>query len=184
MATNSTELVDQYAQGLLAIVEAEGVTDRVESELHRFGQLLDKNDELRDTLGNAQLPVERRLAVVDELLEKRADRQTTAAVAHVIQSGRGRILTDVIAAFSRAAAARRGQAVAHVRTAVELSADQRERLRRALAESTGRDVELKVVVDPEVVGGVLVTVGDTVIDGTVSRQLDRARSWLAGAQAQ
>lgn len=180
MASNATALADQYARGLLAIVEAEGATERVERELYRFGQLLEQHDELRDTLGNAQLPLERRLSVVDELLDKRADRQTTAAVAHVIQSGRGRMLGEIISAFSRVAADRRGRSVAHVRTAVDLSDEQQQRMRRALTDATGRDVELKVVVDPDVVGGVLVTVGDTVIDGTVSRQLDRARARMAG----
>lgn len=180
MATKSTELVDQYARGLLEIVEAEGATERVEEELYRFGQALESNDELREALGDRQLPVERRVAVVEELLEGRADPQTVAAVALVIGAGRGRMLTDIIDAFVRAAASRRDRAVAEVRTAVELTDEQRERLRKALGRATGRDVELKVVVDTDVVGGVLATVGDTVIDGTVSRQLARMRSRLAG----
>lgn len=181
MANNSIDLVDQYARGLLAIVDAESATERVEDELYRFGQALQDNNELREALSDRQLPVERRLAVVDELLESRADPQTVAAVAHVIQSGRGRMLVDIIDAFTRAAASQRDRAVAEVRTAVELSDDQRERLRKALGEATGREVELKVVLDETVVGGVLATVGDTVIDGTVSRQLARMRSRLAGA---
>ena len=180
MAT-STELVDQYARGLLAIVEAEGATERVEDELYRFGRALEDNDELREALADRQVPVERRLGVVEDLLGGRADPQTVAAVAHVIQSGRGRQLPDIIDAFTREAAASRDRAVAEVRTAVELSDDQRQRLRQALAKATGRDVELKIVVDEDVVGGILATVGDTVIDGTVSRQLARLRAQLAGA---
>jgi len=181
MAKNSTEVVDQYARGLLAIVEAEGATDRVEDELYRFGQAIERNNELREALSDRQIPVERRLSVVDELLDEKADPQTVAVVAHVIQAGRGRMLTDIIAAFIRVAASQRDRAVAEVRTAVELSDDQRERLRKALGEATGREVELKVIIDDSVVGGVLATVGDTVIDGSVSRQLARMRSRLAGA---
>lgn len=180
MAT-STELVDQYARGLLAIVEVEGATERVEDELYRFGRALADNDELREVLADRQVPAERRLGVVEDLLGGRADPQTVAAVAHVIQSGRGRLLPDIIDAFMREAAASRNRAVAEVRTAVELTEDQRQRLRHALARATGRDVELKVVVDEDVVGGILATVGDTVIDGTVSRQLARMRAQLAGA---
>lgn len=181
MAENSTDVVDQYANGLLAMVEAEGATERVEDELFRFGRALKANNDLREVLSDRQVPVERRLAVVDELLDTKADPQTIAAVAHVIQSGRGRLLIDIIDAFTRAAASRRDRAVAEVRTAVELSEEQRERLRKALGEATGREVELKVIVDEKVVGGVLATIGDTVIDGTVSRQLARMRSRLAGA---
>jgi F-type H+-transporting ATPase subunit delta len=181
MANYSTDLVDQYARGLLAIVAAEGALERVEDELYRFGQAIEANNDLREALSDQQAPIERRLAVVDELLDKKADPQTVAAVAHVIRSGRGRMLVEIIQAFTRAAASQRDRAVAEVRTAVELSEDQRERLRKALGEATGREVELKVIVDENVVGGVLATVGDTVIDGTVSRQLARMRARLAGA---
>jgi F-type H+-transporting ATPase subunit delta len=177
----ATDLVERYAEGLLEMAEAEGVADRVTDELYRFGRALERNGELREVLGDRQLPVERRLAVVDELLETKADRQTIAAVAHIIQSGRGRLLVDIIEALNRAAAARRDRAVAEVRTAIELTDEQRSRLRDALGRATGRDLELQVVVDRDVVGGVLATIGDTVIDGTVSRQLSRMRSTLAGA---
>jgi F-type H+-transporting ATPase subunit delta len=177
----STEVVDQYAQGLLAMAEAEGETERVTDELVRFGQALEQHDELREALGDRSLPVERRIAVVDELLEGRAHPQTVGAVAYVVQTGRGRLLVDIIKAFERAAASRRDREVAEVRTAVALTDDQRERLREALGKATGRDVELRAIVDDSVVGGILATVGDTVIDGTVSRQLARMRAQLAGA---
>lgn len=180
MTTKSTDVVDRYARGLLTIADAEGATERVGNELYRFGQALEGNNELREALGDRQLPVERRLGVVDELLEGRADVQTVAAISHVIQSGRGRMLHAIIEAFTRLSAEQQDRAVAEVRTAVELTDDQRERLRTALGQAVGRDVEMKVVVDDDVVGGVLVTVGDTVIDGTVARQLARVRSQLAG----
>ncbi len=181
MTTNSTEMVRDYAHGLLSIAQAEGAAERVEDELYRFAQALERNNELREALADPQVPVEQRLGVVDDLLGGRADPQTIAAVAHVIQSGRGRLLIDIIEAFTRAAASQRDRAVAEVRTAVDLTEAQRERLRVALGRATGRDVELKVVVDADVVGGVLATVGDTVIDGTVSRQLAQIRSQLASA---
>jgi F-type H+-transporting ATPase subunit delta len=177
----STELVDQYARGLLAMAAAENAVDRVTDELYRFGRALEGNDELREALADRHVPVERRLGVVDDLLAERADPQTVAAVAHVIQSGRGRMLVEIIEAFTRAAAESRDRAVAEVRTAVELTDGQRGRLRDALGRATGRDVELKVVVDDDIVGGVLATVGDTVIDGTVSRRLSQMRAKLAGA---
>jgi F-type H+-transporting ATPase subunit delta len=183
MVTNSMELVERYARGLLAIVEAEGSTERVENELYHFGRILEGHNDLRDALSDPQLPVERRLAVVDQLLGRKADPQTTAAVAHVIQAGRGRLLVEISNAFTRLAAQQRERAVAEVRTAVDLTDEQRERLRRALSQATGRAVELKVILDEDIVGGVLATVGDTVIDGTVSRQLARMRARLAGAQS-
>ena len=181
MVNKSTELVDRYARGLLAIVAAENATERVEDELYRFGRALEGNDELRGTLSDRNVPVERRLAVVEELLGTHADPQTAAAVSHVVHAGRGRLLVEIIDAFARLAAEERNRVLAEVRTAVPLSDDQRERLRKALGAATGREVELKVIIDDSVVGGVLATVGDTVIDGSVSRQLARLRAQVAGS---
>ena len=68
--------------------------------------------------------------------------------------------------------------VAEVRTAVALTSDQQDRLRAALANATGRNVTVKVVVDPAVLGGVVATIGDTVIDGTVRTHLEQLKSRL------
>lgn len=180
MASISADMIDRYARGLLTIAEAEGAVDRVSDELYQFGRALQSNNELREALADRTLPAERRLGVVDDLLDDRADPQTVAAVAHVIQSGRGRHLVDIIDAFVKASAERGDRSVAEVRTAVELSDEQRERLRAGLRQAIGRDVELKVIVDESIVGGVLARVGDTVIDGSVARQLSRLRAQMAG----
>ncbi|HYU15703.1 MAG TPA: ATP synthase F1 subunit delta, partial [Candidatus Acidoferrum sp.] len=89
-------------------------------------------------------------------------------------------LARIIEELARVAAARRNRAVAEVRTAVPLSDEQRERLSAALSKATGKTVELKVLVDPAVIGGVLARVGDQVIDGTVRRRLELARERLGG----
>lgn len=179
-ATESTQLVERYAHGLLSIVEAEGAVERVEDELYRFARALEANDDLRQTLSDANIPVERRLAVIDELVETRGDPQTVGVIDHILRSGRGRLLVEIADAFVRQAAERRSRAVAEVRTAVPLSEDQQDRLRTALAKVTGNDIQLKVVVDENVVGGVVATVGDTVIDGSVARQLAQLRARLSG----
>ena len=75
---------------------------------------------------------------------------------------------------ARAAKARQRE-VAEVRSAVDLTDDQRQRLATALTSATGKDVEVKVVVDPTVMGGVVATIGDTVIDGSVRHRLDQLR---------
>jgi F-type H+-transporting ATPase subunit delta len=79
------------------------------------------------------------------------------------------------------AAERRQAVVAEVRSAVSLDRDHRDRLAAALGKATGKRVELKVVVDPSVVGGVVARVGDQVIDGSVRRRLELARERLTGS---
>ena len=99
-------------------------------------------------------------------------------VSLVVGSGRGRDLPAIIDRLVERAAATKQRAVAEVRSAVPLTDDQQERLAAALANATGKQVELKVVVDPSVLGGLVATVGDTVIDGTVRSRLDQVKSLL------
>ncbi|MGI8574256.1 MAG: ATP synthase F1 subunit delta [Egibacteraceae bacterium] len=170
-----------YAEGLLTVVEAEGVLERVEDELYQVARLVEGNTELREQLSDASVPVEQRLGVIEELLGDQAHQQTVAAVSYIVQAGRGRQLAAVADAFAELAAERRSRALAEVRTAVELSEEQRERLARALGEATGQQIDLKVVVDPAIMGGVVATVGETVIDGSVARRLEDVRARLTSS---
>ena len=99
----------------------------------------------------------------------------TSLVSFVVGSGRGRDLPAIIAKLVERAAAEKDRAVAEVRSAIPLTDDQQHRLAAALANATGKQVEVKVVVDPSVLGGVVATVGDTVIDGSVRTRLDQIR---------
>lgn len=169
-----------YARALYTVAEAEGVLDRVEDELFRFARAVEGDPALRDRLVDPGLEVGPKLAVVDGLLAGRAHPHTVSAALFVVNSGRARLLTEIADELVRLAAESRAHAVAEVRTAVPLSAPQRRRLADALSEATGQSVELKVIVDDGVVGGVSVRMGDTVIDGTVARRLAEMRSRLVG----
>ena len=96
----------------------------------------------------------------------------------VVGSGHGRTCRRSSTAWSQRAASSKDLEVAEVRSAVPLTADQQDRLAAALANATGKNVNLKVVVDPSVLGGLVATVGDTVIDGTVRTHLDQLKSRL------
>src|SRR5690606_5133956 len=156
-----------YAEALFAVARAEGTLGEVEDELFRFSQALEGSDELRDALTDPRIPASRRQQIVEDLLGGRALPITTALVSMVVGAGRGRDLPAIIRRLVEMSAAEANKEVAEVRSAVELSADQRERLAKALQEATGRQVEVKVVVDPSVLGGIVAQVGDTVIDGSV-----------------
>src|SRR5207237_7380424 len=103
---------------------------------------------------------------------------TTSLVSFVVAAGRARDLPAIIAKLVERAAAEKDRALAEVRSAVPLTADQQHRLAAALANATGKQVEVKVVVDPSVLGGLVATVGDTVIDGTLRTRLEQLRSLL------
>ncbi len=179
-AVEADPAIEGYARAIVEAAGAEGVLDRVDDELFAFARAVEGNASLRDRLVDERLGVGPRLEIIEELLGGRAHPQTLAAASYVVQSGRGRQIGEIAGALSRIAASSRSQTVAEVRSAVELDQGQRERLTAALSKATGRDVSVKVIVDPDVVGGLVVSVGDEVIDGSVARRLAQMRTALTG----
>jgi F-type H+-transporting ATPase subunit delta len=167
-----------YAEALFAVARAEGTLGDVEDELFRFSQTLQGNDELRDALTDARIPAARRQQIVEDLLGGKASSTTVALVSMVVGTGRARELPSIIERLVEMSAAEANKEVAEVRSAVPLTDDQRDRLAKALEDATGKRVEIKVVVDPSVLGGIVAQVGDTVIDGSVRRRLDQLKNAL------
>jgi F-type H+-transporting ATPase subunit delta len=167
-----------YANGILELARAEGVADRVEGELFEIAQALDKSAELRSSLTDPQLPIERKQAVIAELLGKRASPLTVGLIQFVVSQDRISELPDIARALVEKAAESRSKALAEVRSAVPLDDDTVERLAAALSKATGKTVEVKVIVDESVIGGIVARVGDTVIDGSIARRVDSLRQAL------
>lgn len=170
--------IDGYARALFEIARAEGTLDEVEDELFRFARSYESSDELRNALSDDQVPAAKRQAIVEDLLGGKATATTTQLVSMVVGSGRGRDLPAIIDKLVARAANSKNLSVAEVRSAVALTDDQQNRLKAALANATGKQVNLKVIVDPSVLGGIVATVGDTVIDGSVRTRVDQLKSRL------
>jgi len=170
--------IDGYARALFEVARAEGTIDEVEDELFRFARSFESSDDLRGALTDDQVPAAKRQAIVEDLLGGKATATTTQLVSMVAGSGRGRDLPAIIDKLVARAADSKDLAVAQVRTAVPLTDDQQDRLKAALANATGKQVNLKVIVDPSVLGGIVATVGDTVIDGSVRTRVDQLKSRL------
>lgn len=167
--------VDVYARALLDIASSEGHLDEVEDELFRFARIVEGNDELRMTISNPGLPLDQRASVVDDLLEHRALPTTRAIATFIVAAGRGHDLPAIVNRFVELAAQTREQVIAEVRSAVALDDAQKARLAQALSQATGKRVEIKVVVDESVLGGIVATIGDTVIDGTIRHRLEQLK---------
>jgi F-type H+-transporting ATPase subunit delta len=171
-------LADGYARALFNVAEAEGALPTVEDELYAFGKALESDTRLREALTDAGLPAENKKAVVAELLGERANPVTRTLIGFVIDAGRAREIPKIVEELARMASAEREHALAEVRVAVDLTTDQRQRLADALSRATGRQVDVKVVVDPAVVGGAIARVGDEVFDGSVASRLEDAKQAL------
>ncbi len=174
----SDNRIEGYSRALFEIARAEGTIDEVEDELFRFARSYENSDELRNALTDDQIPAARRQSIIEDLLGGKATSTTTQLVSMVVGSGRARDLPAIIDKLVARASSAKNLEVAEVRTAVALTADQQARLQAALVNATGKQVNLKVVVDPSVIGGVVATVGDTVIDGSVRTRIDQLKSRL------
>lgn len=170
--------IDGYATAIFEIARAEGRLDTVEDELFTVGRAIEGSPELTEALSNPRLPNDRKEAILADLLEGKASDLTTAFVRFVTFLGHAKQLPEIADSFVRRAAAERKKAVAEVRTAVPLDAETLSKLEAALSKATDKNVEVKLVVDPTVLGGVVATIGDTVIDGSVRHRLESLRQAL------
>jgi F-type H+-transporting ATPase subunit delta len=167
--------VEAYAQAFSRVARAEQQGTAVEDDLFRFARALEANDELRGALGDRSVPVERRIAVVEELMGGTGVPVSVGLVSMVVGADRAVDLPAIVDRFLELSAEERRHDVAEVRAAVPLDDGLRERLAQALSDATGKQVEVKVVVDPSVLGGIVARIGDTVIDGTVRHRLEQLK---------
>jgi F-type H+-transporting ATPase subunit delta len=170
-----TDRHDAYAEAFYAILSAEGSINEAQDELFRFARIVEGNDELHTTLGDLHVPAARRQQIVEDLLGGQAFPSTIGLVSLVVATGRIRDLPTIVDRLLRRTASLTNRTVAEVRSAVELTDEQRKRLAESLKKATGLDVDIVVIVDPTVIGGVVTQIGDTVIDGTVRHRLSQLK---------
>ncbi|MEH6375157.1 F0F1 ATP synthase subunit delta [Streptomyces sp. KLMMK] len=183
--SRSRDLVDaieELASGAEFIAaDRAGVLDDVEDELFRFGRIVASSSELRAALTDKVANRSAKAGLVSELLGGRANPVTERLVVRLVAQPRGRSLEAGLNALSKLAADRRDRVVAVVTSAVPMSDAQKQRLGDALAKLYGRRVHLNLDIDPELIGGVQVRIGDEVINGSIADRLAEAdRRMTAG----
>ena len=172
---SSEALISGYASALFDVVKAEGELDRVEDELYRFGKILETNNELKQALADQSLDRVQREKILGDLLEDKVSPHTLGLLTCIVGQGRARQLPQILEQVTRLAAEARNSVVAEVRTAIPLNDAQRTALAESLSKATGKKVEVKAIVDPSVLGGVVAKIGDTVIDGTIKARLEQLK---------
>src|SRR3954469_1586965 len=160
--------------------EADGVLDEVEDELFRFERIMDSQHELRAALTDRNLPAGRKTDLLHRLLDDKVADVTLALILRAVLLPRGRTVERVLDEFIELAAKRRERLIARVTSAVSLSDDQQSALAEALKREFDRDIRLQLVVDPEIICGLTVRIGDELIDGSVLRHLGAAHRRLTG----
>ncbi|WP_037362123.1 F0F1 ATP synthase subunit delta [Nakamurella lactea] len=166
--------------GLFLGAERSGQLDQIENELFRFGRVVDANPALSVLLDDPAADPQGRKELIIRLLDGRANPLTVELLADLATDTRTRTFSSGVAELVEQAAERRNKVTAIAQTSIELDNDQRARLAAALERIYGRPVALHLEVDPALAGGMRVTVGDEVIDGSVAGQLANLRRRLAG----
>lgn len=173
--TTRTGVLEGYAAGLLAIAGAEGTADSLANELFAIGRAIDGSDELRETITDIRVPVDRKQTLLADVLDGRASSVAIALVNMLVGAGKGRDITEVGRLMIEKAAQSQELTVAEVRSAIDLDEATIARLEETLAAATGKRIKANVIVDPNVVGGLVAKVGDTVFDGSVRSRLQELR---------
>ena len=164
---------------MVARADAAGSLEQLETELFEIGRAVAADVELRGVVADRSYPAQAKATLLATLFGSKVSTEALELAQQAVVARTGSF-EKVLTAFGDVAAQRRDRAVAVVRVAYDLSDDERTRLASALAAKYGRDVHLNVVVDPSVVGGIAVSLGGEVVDGTMSSRLEAARRRLAG----
>ena len=171
-----TDTIEGLAvEAVIAAAEAADRADRVEDELFRFERIVAADNGLHAAIGNPSAPVDSRVSLVNELLGGKVADETLTLARQAVAHPRGRRFDRTVQTYLDLAAKRRDQQTATVTSAVPLSDSERDRLAAGLAGIYGGKIHVNTVVDPRVMGGIKVEIGDELIDGTVLRKLEGAR---------
>ena len=165
----------RYATALMAEVEGRREMDAVAADLSMIGSMLEGSRELRRLLASPVITGQKKMQVFDALLKKRVSDTTLMFVRLLISKHRGDLLPEIVEQFSVLRDAKLGIVQAEVRSAVGVTVAQRDTLQKQLDHYTGKKVNLLIEVAPELKGGLLVRIGDTVLDASVRRQLELLR---------
>jgi F-type H+-transporting ATPase subunit delta len=177
------ERLDGYATALLQVLPGDGVLTQIEEELFRFMQILDGSEELRTILSSRDVAAEARKRLVEDLLSSKATPTTQRLASYATQIGRPRDYEDLLSFLVDRLSLESHKRMAEVRSAVELDEQQIQDLSGALRRVVGYDVQLRVLVDPSLLGGFVATIGDTVVDASARHRLELLRDRLVLPEA-
>jgi F-type H+-transporting ATPase subunit delta len=166
-----------YAEALYEAAVGADALDEVASGVGGFAAAFDESAELRAALGNPEVDGTRKRAVVTALSEG-AHPHVTNLLQVLVDRGRIMELPEIAAAFQDRVARAEGRLDVEAVTAIPLPADLRERIVASITEKTGRNVTLTESVDPEIVGGLVLKVGEAVVDGSVRSRIEELRRAL------
>ena len=172
--------VESFSKGLVEIISSSKDSERVENEILQVFNSLSESSEALDVFRNYGLPVEKKINAVHELLNSRVLPLTVDLVTLTISQGYADNLQDIQSNVANFIANKRGASLAKVVSAIELDDKTQKALKSAIKNKLGTDVELSVEVNPSVLGGLSVSVGERTFDGLLSSKFSDIKTVLKG----
>ena len=170
----------QYANALADIALAQGAAEPTAGQLSDFGTSYTQSAELRTFLASPPVTIDAKHAVIEKIIARLgASRILRNFLFIIADSHRTQLLPEIIATFQQVLRQRQGIAEAEISSAVELSAAQKTAFAKTLARLTGKKIETKYLLDPALLGGAVVRIGDTIYDGSLRNRLNEMRARLA-----
>jgi F-type H+-transporting ATPase subunit delta len=176
-------VVRRYARALFGTAQRKDAVDQVEEDLKSVDQVLRQVPLLSRALRAPTIGTARKQELVRRAFATRVGDLSLRFLALVVDRGREDILSDIYAEFQRLANEQRNLLPVQVTSATELSDAERASLAQAVARRTGKQAVLEVHVDPRLLGGVILRMGDTIIDGSVRTRLNQLKQRLLAGRA-
>lgn len=172
----SSVVASRYVRALIELAEESKKIDAVEKDFQDLGSMLEASEDFKHLVSSPLIPAEKQTAAIDAIASQaKLQELTTNFLKVLVQNRRLAILGSVIRAFSSELSKRRGEISVRVQTAQDLSASQIKALEDVLKKQTGTQVSIEAEVKPEIIGGMVVTVGSHMIDDSVRRKLERLK---------
>src|SRR5215510_4021229 len=176
---NELKIANRYARALADVITTRGETEDVISELNRFRLLMDKHSELRDVFASPVVSLERKRAVLNQLLERMKLRPTSNNFLRLLLDNlRLQDLNHMLSALLRELDLRRDIISAEITTAREMPEQEKMKMRESIKAATGKEVRLQFRNDPQIIGGVITRIGSMIYDGSIRNQLAQMRQRL------
>ena len=170
----------QYATAMADIALEQGAAEPVKKQLEEFDAAYAESAELRNVLANPAVELSAKHGVIEKLAARMgASRIVRNFLFVVVDNQRTHLLPEILQAFEEVLRQRQGVAEAEVTSAAELTAPQKAQLQQTLERLTGRKIQAKYSLDPAMLGGAVVRIGDTIYDGSVRNRLNQMRARLA-----
>lgn len=178
----SAQIVDPYAQALMSVAQSSNLTDQFGEDLRSLGSLLDQSSELQEFVANPVIAIEQKKAVLREILGGDANPYLVNFMMLLVDKGRIVFLNEVCEQYLVALRELKGIVLAEVTSVRELNEEQQRSVAQQAKQLTGaNDVELKLTIDPNIIGGVIIKVGSQVFDASLRGQLRRISMRLNSA---